>query len=116
MRESIRRVLRSKETRGNEWAQEWDDVEVAERLETLEAQVARLQAERDQLRAELTVATRGEGQAGTDPAGGMAAPFAGDQTVQPRRDDVAWWNLALLTLLIVAPWAVIACIVWLIAG
>lgn len=107
MRASLRRVLRTKETQGNEWVQEWDEVELVERLESLEAQVESLRVERDELRAELAVATGGESDPAFDPV---------------RRDGsagrglVVWWKLPLLTLLVLAPWAVIGSVVWLLAA
>ena len=93
MRASLRRVLRTKETQGTEWVQEWDEVELVERLESLEAQVESLRAERDELRAQ---------------APGRAEVSS--------RDLVVWWKLPLLILLVLAPWAVIGSVVWLLAA
>lgn len=93
MRASLRRVLRTKETQGTEWVQEWDEVELVERLESLQAQVESLRAERDELRAQAL----GRARAAS-------------------RDLVLWWKLPLLTLLVLAPWAVIGSVVWLLAA
>lgn len=107
MRASLRRVLRTKETQGNEWVQEWDEVELVERLESLEAQVESLRAERDELRAELAVANGGEPEPGFAPPGPVKTA---------NRDLAVWWKLPLLTLLVLAPWAVIGSVVWLLAA
>jgi hypothetical protein len=107
MRGSFKRVLRAKEAQGNEWIQEWDDVEIVERLESLEAEVESLRAERDELRAELAVANGGEPESGLDALG---------RARMTSRDLVVWWKLPLLTLLVLAPWGVIGSIVWLLAA
>jgi hypothetical protein len=104
MRASLRRVLRTKEAQGNEWVQEWDDVEIVERLESLEAEVESLRAERDGLKAELAVANGGE------------RPEPLRRSRVSSRELVVWWKLPLLTLLVLAPWAVIGSIVWLLAA
>lgn len=107
MRASLRRVLGAKETRGNEWVQEWDEVELVERLESLEAQVESLRAERDELEAELALAAGGELDPDFEPPGRAGASS---------RDLAVWWKLPLLTLLVLAPWAVIGSVVWLLAA
>jgi hypothetical protein len=107
MRASLRRVLRAKEAQGNEWVQEWDDVEIVERLESLEAEIESLRAERDELRAELAVANGGERESESETLG---------RARMTSRDLVVWWKLPLLTLLVLAPWAVIGSIVWLLAA
>ena len=107
MRASLRRVLRTKETQGNEWVREWDEVELVERLESLEAEVESLRAERDELRAELAIANGGEREPGFAPPGRAKAA---------NRDLGVWWKLPLLTLLVLAPWAVIGSVVWLLAA
>ena len=104
MRTSIRRVLAPKVTRGNEWAQEWDEAELVERLEALEAQTARLRTERDRLRGELSLAT---GRESGSRLGELHLPHG------PGPGRLAWWTLPLLALLIVVPWAVIAATIWL---
>ena len=109
MKPSLKRVLRTKEPQGNEWVQESDDVEIVELVESLEAQVVGLRAERDQLKAELSVAA---GAARESEAEGFAPPRAPGRV----RDYVAWWKLALLTVLVLAPWVVIGSIVWLLAA
>jgi hypothetical protein len=93
MKASIRRVLRTKEIPGEEWVQEWDDVELVERLEWLEAQ-------RDAQKEPIVEAAAHRPRAHGRPA---------------RNDPVAWWKLPLLTVLVLAPWVVIASIVWLLA-
>ena len=107
MRASLRRVLRTKETQGNEWVQEWDEVELVERLESLEAEVESLRAEREELKAELAVANGGEREPGFEPSSPAKAA---------NRDLAVWWKLPLLTLLVLAPWAVIGSVVWLLAA
>ena len=107
MRESLRRVLRTKESQGNEWVQEWDEVELVERLESLETLVESLRVERDELKAELAVANGGESAPAFDPLGRARASS---------RDLGVWWKLPLLTLLVLAPWAVIGSVVWLLAA
>jgi hypothetical protein len=107
MRASLRRVLRTKETRGNEWVQEWDEAELVERLESLEAEVESLRFERDELSAELAVANGGEREPGFAPL---------DSARMSTRDLVVWWKVPLLTLLVLAPWAVIGAVVWLLAA
>ena len=109
MKPSLRRVLRTKDTQGNEWVQESDDVEIVELVESLEAQVAGLRAERDQLQAELSEAT---GAARESVAEELGVPHVPSRV----RDYVAWWKLALLTVLVLAPWVVIGSIVWLLAA
>jgi hypothetical protein len=85
---SIRQVLTTKVGRGNEWAREWDEAELVERLESLEAKAA-----------------------GPETFDQLALPLAHAPAARG-----AWWTLPLLALLILAPWAVIATIVWLLAG
>ena len=103
MRASLRRVLRTKETQGTEWVQEWDEVELVERLESLQAQVESLRAERDELKAELA----DEREPALEPLGRVGAAS---------RDLVVWWKLPLLIVLVLAPWAVIGSVVWLLAA
>lgn len=109
MKPSLRRVLRTKETHGNEWVQESDDVEIVELVESLEAQVVGLRAERDQLQAELSAATDAAKESESE-------AFDPPRVPSRVRDYVAWWKLALLTVLVLAPWAVIGSIVWLLAA
>jgi hypothetical protein len=106
MKASLRRVLKPRETRGNDWVQEWDDVEVVERLESLEARVESLLAERDHLQAELSALT-----AGDEIEEARVRPLQGRH-----REILVWWKLSLLTVLVLAPWAVIGSIVWLLAS
>ena len=109
MKPSLRRVLRTKETHGNEWVQESDDVEIVELVESLEAQVVGLRAERDQLKVALSAATDATRESESEAFGPPRVPSR-------VRDYVAWWKLALLTVLVLAPWAVIGSIVWLLAA
>src|SRR5215213_6812333 len=71
MKASIRRVLRTKEIRGDEWVQEWDDVELVERLEWLEAQR----------------------EAREEPVAEAAAPRPRARGGAARTGPVAWWKL-----------------------
>jgi hypothetical protein len=94
MKASIRRVLRTKELRGNDWVQEWDDVELVERLEWLEAQR----------------------ESGAEPIDESAPPRSYARGRLARMDQTAWWKLPLLTVVVLGPWVVIASIVWLLAS
>jgi hypothetical protein len=98
MKASSRRTFTTKAARGSDWAQEWEDVETVERLEALEAQVADLAAE-----------PAGEPEVTAEPIGDLMSSLSDG----PGPGHAAWWSMPLLAFLIVAPWTVIAVLVWL---
>jgi hypothetical protein len=100
MKASSRRTL-TKGARGSDWAQEWEDVETVERLESLAAQVV---GSRDD--------PRGEPEVTAEPIGDLLASLS----ESPGPGRVAWWSVPLLAFLIVAPWSVIAVLVWLLTS
>jgi hypothetical protein len=99
MKASSRRTL-TKGARGSDWAQEWEDVETIERLESLEAQ------------AVLRHDPRGVPEVTAEPIGDLLASLSDS----PGPGRLAWWSVPLLAFLIVAPWSVIAVLVWLLTS
>jgi hypothetical protein len=107
---------------------DWEDAELVEQLEALRSRVRDLEAERDQLRTDLRIAQLWvkelalwleEAQAHTggtalQPSGLALAP----ETLLALREwePTPWRRVASLGAIVVAPWAILAVIAWLLSS